>query len=76
MKTGLLILLAFILSSITSVEAQERKNGKTMEKEERPLQAGDRCPNFSFEDIDGNFKIFKREVYFYRYLGNMVPSVS
>ncbi len=53
MKTGLLILLAFILSSITSVEAQERKNGKTMEKEERPLQAGDRCPNFSFEDIDG-----------------------
>ena len=38
MKTGLLILLAFILSSITSVEAQERKNGKTMEKEERPCR--------------------------------------
>ena len=42
MKTGLLILLAFILSSITFVEAQDRKNGKTIEKEELPLQAGER----------------------------------
>ena len=53
MRTGLFILLAFVLSCVTSVEAQERKKGKTIEKEERPLQAGDRCPNFSFEDIDG-----------------------
>lgn len=53
MRTGLFILFVFVLSSAISVEAQARKKEKTIEKEERPLQAGDRCPNFSFEDIHG-----------------------
>ena len=53
MRTGLFILFVFVLSCAISVEAQARKKEKTIEKEERPLQAGDRCPNFSFEDIHG-----------------------
>ena len=53
MRTGLFILFVFVLSCAISVEAQARKKGKAIEKEERPLQAGDRCPNFSFEDIHG-----------------------
>lgn len=54
MKIKVLVLLAFAFNFIGWVEAQEKEKNQVKKEEAKSLQAGDRCPNFSYEDIHGN----------------------